>query len=197
MNKNLKQKKCKVCGSLFAVYLSMQKVCSQKCALEYVRIESAKKEKKESEEEDRLWREKKKKINDTVPSWTKKAQAAFNEYIRLRDHDKPCVSCGKYDCDLTTNSVRGGKWDCGHYRSVGACPELRFEPLNAHKQCKRCNGPLSGNHVEYRFGIAARLTAEQLAWVEGPHKPKRYKVDELKEITKKYKDMAKAIENEN
>lgn len=185
-----KKKTCKICKVKFEHFSSTQSVCSMACAIKKAKLDEEKKKDKEI-------RARKQKLNDTIPAWTKKAQAAFNKYIRFRDKDRPCVSCGKYDHELTTNSVRGGKWDCGHYRSVGACPELRFEPLNAHKQCKRCNGPLSGNHVEYRFGIAARLTAEQLAWVEGPHEPKRYRVDELKEITKKYKDMAKAIENEN
>ena len=187
MQRKIKTKKCKVCKKEFNLYLSTQKVCSTECAIIYARQEQSKKELKEKKEEERVWRKKKAEINDTVPIWKKKAQGAFNEYIRLRDKDKPCVSCGKTENEITTNSLRGGVWDCGHYRSVGANPELRFEPLNAHKQCKLCNSHKSGNHVEYRFGIARRLTNEQLEWLEGPHEPKRYRVPELKEITKKYR----------
>lgn len=189
----IKTKKCKVCKSEFKVFLSTQKVCGVECAIITGKADREKKLKKERQEEERVWRKKKQDINDTIPNWTKKAQVAFNEYIRLRDHDKPCISCGRYGNELTTNSVRGGSFDCGHYRSVGANPELRFEPLNAHKQCKLCNSHKSGNHVEYRFGIAARITPSELEWVEGPHKPKRYRVEELKEICKEFRAKSKEI----
>ena len=74
-----------------------------------------------------------------------------------------------------------------------AAPELRFEPLNAHKQCKLCNSHKSGNHVEYRFGLLARVTKTDLDFIEGPHEPKRYRVADLKEIYKKYKAKTKEL----
>lgn len=184
-----RKRKCKACKEYYQPYNSLQKACSIKCAKIVGKEQQIKDEKKEN-------REAKARLNDTVPNWKKKAQQAFNEYIRLRDHDKPCVSCGKYSHQLTTNSVRGGVWDAGHYRSVGSAPELRFEPLNCHKQCKKCNNFQSGNHVEYRFGISARLTPEQLEWLEGPHEPKRYRVPVLKEIYNKYKALSKELKKE-
>lgn len=191
-----KQRKCKSCGVKFSPMNSMQVVCGYKCASEFAKKKLAKDEENKERLKKKELRERKKRLDDTVPNWTKKAQAAFNKYIRIRDRELPCVSCGKHEHELTTIGGMGGVWDCGHYRSVGSCPELRFEPLNAHKQCKRCNNFLSGNHIEYRFGIAARLTTEELEWVEGPHEQKRYRVDELKEITKKYKGLIKELENE-
>ena len=167
----------------------MQKACGWKCA------QIVGKEQREKDER-KANREAKAKLNDTIKHWKPKAQQAFNEYIRLRDHDRPCVSCGKYSHELTTNSLRGGMWDAGHYRSVGSAPELRFEPLNCHKQCKKCNSFQSGNHVEYRFGIAQRLSEGELKWLEGPHQPKRYRVPELKEIYKKYKALSKELKKE-
>lgn len=53
-----------------------------------------------------------------------KAQEQFNRFIVLRDSGKPCASCGRY-LPLC----------CGHFRSVGAAPELRFNEDNAHGQC--------------------------------------------------------------
>jgi len=182
----MKQKKCKVCKKEYKPFNSLQKACSPKCALKLVEQQ---KEKAKSAE----IRERKRKLNDTVPNWKKKAQAAFNKYIRLRDRDLPCVSCGKYEHEIK-HDPRGGIWDCGHYRSVGSAPELRFEEDNAHKQCKHCNQFLSGNHVEYRFGIARRLSSERLEWIEGPHEKKRYRVEELKQIERLYKAKAKEIE---
>ena len=173
----------------------MQKVCGSKCAIDFVIKQNAKTKAVKDKAEAKVWREKKAALNDTVPIWKKKAQAVFNKYIRIRDHDKPCVSCGKYEHEIK-HSGSGGFWDCGHYRSVGSCPELRFEEKNAHKQCKKCNQFLSGNHVEYRFGIVSRISAEELKFIEGPHEPKRYRVNDLKEIYEEFNAKYKALDKE-
>lgn len=120
----------------------------------------------------------------TRRDWAREAQAAFNAYIRERDHDQPCISCGRH---------HHGQWHAGHYRSVGAAPELRFEPLNVHKQCAPCNNHKSGNAIEYRINLLSRIGAEAVAWLEGPHEPKRYTVDELKEIKRHYARAAREL----
>lgn len=152
-----------------------------------------KKERLKAEKQQRAeTRKRKAKLNDTIPVWKKKAQASFNAYIRERDRHQPCISCGK---PPTNTESLGGDWDCGHYRSVGACPELRFEPLNAHKQCKHCNSFLSGNIVEYRKGLIERIGQKKLDWVEGNHELKRYRVDELKQIDAHFKKLKKELLN--
>jgi hypothetical protein len=115
----------------------------------------------------------------------REAQAAVNEYVRLRDAHLPCISCDSMpnDNDLMT----GSRWDAGHYRSVGACPELRFEPLNIHRQCVKCNRNLSGNAVEYRIRLVLRIGAETVAWLEGPHESRKYTVEEIKTIKAEYR----------
>ena len=146
-------------------------------------------------------RERKAKLNNTVSHWTKKAQAAFNAYIRERDKWDPCISCGRMDREIKEFAT-GGKWDCGHYLSRGAFPELRFEPLNAHKQCKSCNGG-SGKYArkgrtvsqEYRKNLEKKIGIEALEWLEGPHPQKRYRVEELKEIEAEYKRKLKELKN--
>ena len=121
----------------------------------------------------------------------REAQAAVNEYVRLRDAHLPCISCDSTpnDNDLMT----GSRWDAGHYRSVGACPELRFEPLNIHRQCVKCNRNLSGNAVEYRIRLVHRIGTEKVAWLEGLHPVCKYTVDEIKAIKAKYRAMAKEL----
>jgi hypothetical protein len=122
---------------------------------------------------------------------TRDAQQAFNAYIRERDRNRPCISCGTY---TPGGDPLGGVWDCSHYRSVGACPELRFEELNAHKGCKNCNRDKSGNIVEYRVSLVQRLGQEAVDWLEGPHDPKRYTIDDLKAIKTKYRALKRDIE---
>jgi hypothetical protein len=164
--------------------------CMSKYSLWKVDKENKKRDKAERKE----LREKKAKLNETVPHWTKKAQKAFNRFIRLRDAKLPCVSCNKH-ASYSSYSATGSGWDCGHYRSVGSCSELRFCELNAHKQCVKCNQYKSGNVVEYRIELARRIGAAQLEWLEGPHELNRYRVEDLKEIEAKYKRKAKELEN--
>ena len=163
-----RKKKCKICKKKFDPWNSLQKVCSPECAVILARSDIKKKE-------DREHREAKRKLNDTIKIWKPKAQKAFNEYVRERDKYEPCISCNTTN---PTQYFRGGSWDCGHYRSVGACPELRFEEKNAYKQCKRCNSHMSSNHVEYRINLIKKFGIELVEWLEGPHEPKRYRLDD-------------------
>ena len=120
--------------------------------------------------------------------YAKAAQDAFNAWVRERDAGQPCISCG------TTADVQ---YCAGHYRTVGACPELRFEPLNVHRQCnKNCNLEKSGNIVEYRIRLVKKIGAEQVAWLEGPHEPKRYSIDDLKAIATEYRAKLRELKKE-
>jgi len=180
MTANRKPKKCRVCPAEFIPVNSLQKACSVDCALEIGRKAAAKVERK-------LLRDRKAMLR-TRSEWMRLAQIAYNGYIRERDRDLPCISCGDF-----TPMTRGGDYDCGHYRSVGANPELRFEELNAHKQCKRCNAHLSGNIVNYRIGLLMRIGEEKVAWLEGPHEPKKYTIEDLKAIKVEYQKKRKNL----
>ena len=126
-NKPPKQHKCKECGAYYIKKQSTQQVCSMKCAIAYSKRKAEEKRKKQ-EKSDRLeasrrMRERKEKLKSRS-DWLKDLQRVFNEFIRLRDVDLPCISCGRY---------HQGQYHAGHYRSVGACPELRFNEDNVHK----------------------------------------------------------------
>ena len=107
----------------------------------------------------------------------KEAQSAFNAFIRERDADQPCISCGRW---------HQGQYHAGHYLSVGARPELRFTESNVHKQCAPCNTHLSGNAVLYRQGLIARLNIGVVEFLEGPHDPRRDTIESLQRIKKHY-----------
>ena len=170
---------------------NLKAFCSMSCMSSYAASVVRKEKQVKKLEVKRDLKKRKDKLDETVPIWTKKAQKAFNAYIRKRDENQPCISCGKTNPPYVGV---GGVWDCGHYRSVGSCPELRFEELNAHKQCKHCNSFLSGNVVEYRINLAKKIGQEKLEWLEGNHDLKRYRVPELKEIEKLYKKKKKDLE---
>ena len=184
--KPAKPKKCCVatCRASFVPSRMGQAVCSPACAMIDAPRHEPKARKALADIERKDIKVRKEKLK-TRADHLREAQAAVNEYVRLRDAHLPCISC-----DSTPNDndlITGSRWDAGHYRSVGACPELRFEPLNIHRQCVKCNRNLSGNAVEYRIRLVLRIGAEKVAWLEGLHPACKYTVDEIKAITAEYR----------
>ncbi|WP_439878884.1 recombination protein NinG [Pseudomonas prosekii] len=185
-SKQPRAKKCRVqeCGASFVPTRLGQVVCSPACAIidapksrEKARKALAQIERKEI----KVRKEKLKSRADHL----KDTQHAFNAWIRERDAGQPCISCG------TTADVQ---YCAGHYRTTAAAPELRFEPLNVHLQCNRnCNMGKSGNLLGYRPGLLAKIGAEKLAWLEGPHEPKKYTIDELKALTAHYRALTREL----
>lgn len=188
MIKTLKPKKCRQCKELFQPIKGMQAVCSPTCAIADVRAKAEKKKDKE-------FRERKQALKSRN-KWLEEAQEVFNKFIRLRDEDEPCMSCGREEVEWTP----GGSWDCGHFLARGSHPELRFDELNAYKQCKSCNGG-SGkyarkNHTvgqEYRIRLIKKFGIERVEYLEGPHEPKRYTIEQIKEIKETYKQKCKVL----
>jgi hypothetical protein len=184
--KQPKPKTCRVesCKASFVPARLGQAVCSPACALKDAPKNQVRARRAIDQRERREIKVRKEKLKSRADH-LREAQAAMNEYVRLRDAHLPCISCDSMprDHDLIT----GSRWDAGHYRSVGACPELRFEPLNIHRQCVKCNRNLSGNAVEYRIRLVLRIGAETVAWLEGPHEPRKYTVEEIKAIKADYR----------
>ena len=114
----------------------------------------------------------------------KKAQAVFNKFIRARDASMPCISCNRHHT---------GSYDAGHYLSVGACPELRFDEANVHKQCVPCNQYKSGNVVLFRQALIGRIGIDALERLEGPHEPLKATIADCIAIVAKYQAKLKLI----
>lgn len=190
--KTPKPKKCKnpSCGVSFAPQRLGQAVCSPRCGLAIKDVNQEKARKSLAQAKRAEIKARKERLKSRADH-LREAQAAVNEYVRLRDAHLPCISCDSMpnDSDLMT----GSRWDAGHYRSVGACPELRFEPLNIHRQCVKCNRNLSGNAVEYRIRLVQRIGAEKVAWLEGLHPACKYTVEEIKAIKTKFRAMIREL----
>lgn len=178
--KQPKPKTCKnpACRASFVPQRLGQAVCSPKCALATVEVQKAK-EKKSLGLADRREIKVRKEALKTRADHLKDTQHAFNAWIRQRDAGQPCISCG------TTADVQ---YCAGHYRTTAAAPELRFEPLNVNLQCNRnCNMGKSGNLLGYRPGLIEKIGIEAVEWLEGPHEPKKYTVEELKAMAAEYR----------
>lgn len=181
-----RRKRCPECRVMFTPARGSQAVCGEiECAIAYGRSEkgqaSAKKALADVGRRDiKVSKEKLKSRADHL----KDTQQAFNAWVRARDAELPCISCGRH---------HQGKYDAGHYRTVGSNPALRFEPMNCHRQCSPCNTRLSGNIVNYRIELVKRIGAEEVEWLEGPHEAKKYTVEELKAMTADYRAKTKEL----
>lgn len=169
-------RRCKICRTAFLPRSITHKACGPDCAATIAVTERERAERKETKA--------RREAMKSRSAWLRDAQHAFNAFIRARDARLPCVSCGLY---------HEGAWDAGHYRSVGAAPALRFHEDNCHRQCVPCNQHKSGNIILYRIGLLARIGPDRLAFLEGPHEPKKYSIEEAKAIRALYKAKLKEI----
>ena len=113
----------------------------------------------------------------TLPKLKKKAQDTFNKWIRNRDAELGCISCGA-DID-----------HAGHYFSAGHYSALAMDEMNVNGQCLRCNNFLHGNLIKYRMGLISRYDEGYVTELESKsvNAIKKWSRQELEEIILKYK----------
>jgi len=178
-----KPKPCRICKTEFLPQSSLHVVCSFDCTVKLLDRDKERRRAAAARNDRKATRKALERIK-TKAQWMREAQAAFNRSIRLRDADDPCISCGRH---------HQGQYHAGHYRTTKAAPELRFDEYNVNKQCRPCNEFLSGNVVEYRKGLLAKYGQAIVDYLEGPHDPKRYTVDDLIEIKRAYTEKAREL----
>lgn len=187
----MKSRKCKSCKAEFTPTRPMQKVCSPDCAYALIKAK-AEQDRRKDAIKDRLSVRKRLDAMRTLPQLKKKAQTAFNAFIRARDEGRPCISCG---IKLSESGIGGGV-DCGHFRSVGSAPNLRFEENNAHAQCKRCNRYLSGNAIEYRKGLIERIGLAEVERIEADQTVRKYTREFLIQLASEYRAKTKVLQQQ-
>ena len=138
---------------------------------------------------DRALTKKRKEAIKTIPDLIKEAQREFNAYIRARDAEKPCICCGKPLGD----SDMGGRFDCGHYRSVGSASHLRFDERNAHAQRKQCNRYGAGRAVDFRIGLVSRIGLAAVEALESNNIPHKWTREGLIEVRDTYRAKLKEL----
>jgi hypothetical protein len=110
-----------------------------------------------------------------------RAWDAFSLYIRQRDEEDGCFTCG---VKKPYKQMQAGHWIPGRHNSI------LFNELGCHAQCYHCNVGLKGNPVKYYDRMLAdygKKVCEELKrmdkWI------REYKVYELLEIEAKYKEL--------
>lgn len=118
----------------------------------------------------------------SIPDLIAKARKRFHKFIRERDKNLKCISCG-------TGKVE----NAGHYYSAGHYPSLRFNEDNVSGQCISCNKWKHGNLIEYRKKLVLKIGIERLNKLDMAadyYKRHGWKWDRfyLEDIIERYKD---------
>jgi len=171
--------KCKICRTKFLKFSIAHRTCSPGCALKLAIYERERSESKE----------RKAKLGKlkTLRDHLQDTQKVCNEYIRLRDKGKPCISCGRHHL---------GQMQAGHYRSVGAARHLRFNEDNIHLQCAPCNNHKSGNAIEYRINLVKRIGLERVEALENNNGPALFTEEDAHRIRKEFKEKIRWIKKQ-
>lgn len=179
--KRLKPKKCAVCGDEFVPFLSTQKVCGTACAISLGKSNIQKQNAKAWQKEKKIRKEKLKTHKDYLND----LQKVFNEFIRVRDKGKPCVSCGR---------VVNGNGHASHMFSVGSSPSLRFNEDNVWRSCVECNLHKHGNIAEYSIRLREKIGEERFnSLVVNRNIPLKLSVEEIKQLIVEYKQKIKSL----
>lgn len=178
---------CTVCKKLFERRSTLHIVCSYPCTVK-LNASKARLAKLAVALDKRQTRAQLEALKPRA-KWLSEAQASFNAFIRARDARQPCISCNK-------PADAPGYWDAGHYLTVGARPELRFNEDNCHRQCVKCNQHLHGNLVLYRMGLIQRRGLATVSSLEGPHSIAKWSIDDLKGIRNTYRAMTRQLQKE-
>jgi len=134
------------------------------------------KEQKEAKEQ-KAFKEALRENTKTLSQYEAEAKKSFQHYIRLRDEQDPCISCGTYTSDI---------WDGGHWFKAEIYSGLIFDERNCRKQCRKCNRYLGGNEINYRIGLVNKFGEEYVKELEIDSFSKRdYKFSKQELIAKK------------
>lgn len=171
---------------------------SRECAFQYSKAKGQaaikRKQAKERREKDAEFKAMKARVKeDQLGHQHKLTQKVFNRmrvlqellWFREQGREPECISCG--------HPLGGDQWCCGHFKTVGAHPELRYDERNTYLQHNHnCNMHLSGdingtkNTMGYMAGLEYRFGTEEakaiIAYCESPHDPIKWTGAALKKF---------------
>ena len=176
------RRKCKYCKEWYEPKFSSTEPCRKQACKEALYEAMKPKIVKEVVKMRKADKAEQKEKLKTLSEYEAESKKEFQKFIRLRDKDLPCISCGAKTCD---------EWAGGHYYAAGMYSGLMFDERNCHKQCNQyCNKYLHGNPLEYRKGLVRRFGEDFVKQLdEDAERLRKYKYTrlELIEIRAKYK----------
>jgi hypothetical protein len=198
----IKQKKCKGinkaisfqgCGKLVNVAFRKYGLCSS-CYAEFltdtevgkvILFKTINKVQKPRIELEKAYKENKEKKG--IAGALLVTKTLVHAYVRKRDKDKNCISCG---CQWND------KFQAGHYYPGGSFETLKFHLDNINGQCEQCNLFKEGNFENYTLNLPERIGKERfdnlvrLAQIDKQFS-KVWNLENLKEIRENIKKLNK------
>lgn len=119
----------------------------------------------------------------TKSDWEAELQKVINSIVRTIDKGCPCIS---------SRRIITGKYDAGHFYSVGSHPALRFNLMNIYAQSVEQNQHKGGNPIGFRDGIRFLYSMEHLEYLDGLralYPVLKLSIPEIQEAIKKAKSV--------
>jgi hypothetical protein len=179
----IKTTKCKQCRAPFIKFRMEQKTClNPECLVKQGRIEATKRQAKEARAQRA---ETKARLLELKPLqyWLKRAEKAVNAFIRERDRDQPCISCGTADSP---------EWHAGHFIPATA-HATRFDPACIHKQCAKCNVFLGGNQTNYEIRLIAKIGQAEVDRLKNSPRARKWTREECRAIEVEFRERLKGL----
>lgn len=170
----MKRRKCDVCKTEYQPSRIGQEVCGVDCSIESMKQKRVKKK-------TAAYKTRRKKKADSIGRQLELTQKVFNQWIRWRDRDQPCISSGR---------MTSPQWHAGHYVAVGnsrAGSMLRFDESNVHKQCVEQNMHQGAALTAYRIGLIERIGLDEVQRLEATNGTRKWSIPELKELRAEYR----------
>lgn len=181
---------CKNCGNRVREYIVVNNMafCTFESAVKWANENRLIGEKKNQQSQRKKDKNRLKELMSRS-KWFNKLERLVNQYVKyVKENGKPCCTCGAIN----------NKIDAGHFRSVGSCPELRFELTNIHNQCSvNCNQFGSGKRAEYNEYIINRYGLEHFNWLVGPHPNLKEQFPTWQDIENEIKRYRKLLRDNN
>ena len=104
-----------------------------------------------------------------------KAIKTFNKWIRERDKNSGCISCG------------GGVHNAGHFYHGHIYSALQFNEVNVQGQCVHCNLSKAGNEKGFRQGLIRRYGQDKVDLLDSAARQRKtWQAHELEFIINHY-----------
>ena len=187
-----KLKKCKAsgCENKFTPFSSMEQWCSSACGYALSQEKLAKKEKSEKLANKKKRIAAKRAFNEKDKKFVeKRAKAYLHRWIKWRDQGLPCCACGNDMSHLPSRAVQAS-----HYRPSGMNSAIRYDEINIHLGCSKCNLQMSGNLTEYRIRLIDKIGIEKVEWLESQNQVCKWSIDDLRLIRDDYAARLKALD---
>ena len=123
----------------------------------------------------------------SLPKLKAELQKVFNEFIRSRDLNKPCISCGQVK-----------ELQAGHFYSVRNYDGLRFDEDNCHGECIRCNCFDDDHLIGYSVNLIRRIGSERFVLLQEraisyKKNGRKWSRSEIEELIRIYKEKIKSL----